>query len=268
MTQRVTFDYSRIATLSHVLTGTAVFNATTEHGRAQATVGAANAATRVAAQHLGAWANGMTYTVWAMGGATTRVESDARSVRVGRATGATANDVAAAVNQSLNPRDPRRFFTMLTADNQTEAARGNHPGQGAQGAYTMLNADVASGTGADPVAVGTGTLAGGADPLTYGANAAQYAIAAGSGGLFVFDHDEPLMLVQFAANLSASAAWTLTLRRLGPARGDLGVGYAITGASSQFPLVVNQPVIIPPGWGIGFSAVAVQGTAFAMVRRA
>lgn len=265
MTQRVSFDFSRLATLSHALTGTAAFDAVSELGRAQATVGAADAATRISASRLGAEANGITYLVWGMGGAASRVEVDGRAIRVGIATGATAADVAAALN--LNPRDPRRVFVSYRADNQTEAVRAIHPGQGAQGAYTLFGADVAGGTGADPVTLGSATLAGGADPSVYGNNAAQFTAATGHGGLFVFDHDEPLVLVQFMAELSSSVAWTLTLRPLTPARGDLGIGHTITGATSQNPLVTNQPVVIPPGWGVGFSASA-QGSAFVMVRRA
>lgn len=265
MAQKVTFDFSRVATLAHILGGTATFNATAELGRARLTIGAADAATRVAAPKLGAWANGISYTVWARGGATRQVVYDGASLRVGKATGDTAEQVADAINASS--RDPRRFYATTLPDNLTSSTRAQRPSDGSQGAYLDLGADVAGGSGADPAATGTGVLAGGADPQFQGGNAVQYVASTGNGGLFVFDHEEPLVLVQFMASLSGAVAWELTLRRVSPARADEGVALPIANANSQNILVTTPSVVIPPGWGIGFSASA-QGGAFVMVRKA
>jgi hypothetical protein len=188
-----------------------------------------------------------------------------RNVRVGKASGDSANHVADALN--ANSRDPRRFYATSRPDNLTDSIRAQRPSDGTQGAYLDLGADVAGGAGTDPAATGTGVLAGGADPQVYGANVAQYVISSGNGGLFVFDHEEPLVLMQFMASLSGAAAWALTLRKVSPARADEGLALPITNANSQNILVTNQPVIILPGWGLGFS-VAAQGGAFVVVRKA
>lgn len=267
MPSRVTFDFSRHATLSHILTGTAEFNATAELGRATATVGAANAATRVAAGQLGTYANGATFLVWSAGGSVERVERDGRQLRVGKRTGGTALQLAAAINNMAD--DPRVYRSVELADAITQALRGNHPSPDAKTLPRLdIGADNAGGTGADAAATGLGTLAGGVDSTLAGPNHHEYGAAAGNGGLFVFDHSEPLVLVQLAAYLSGSAAWTLTLRPLTPARGDLGTPVAVAGATSATALVLDKPVVIPPGWGLGFAAAAVQGRVYATVRRA
>lgn len=267
MPSRVTFDFSRPATLSHILSGTAVFNATAELGRATATVGAADAATRVAAAQLGGHANGETFLVWAAGGGTERIERDGRQLRAGKRAAGTALQLAAAINAVAD--DPRVYRSVELADSITQALRGNNPTPAAKTLPRLdLGADNGSGTGADPAATGTGTLAGGLDSTLAGPNHHEYGAAVGNGGLFVFDHSEPLVLVQLAAYLSGSAAWTLTLRPLTPARGDLGTPVAVAGATSATALVLDKPVVIPPGWGLGFAAAAVQGRAYVTVRRA
>lgn len=120
--------------------------------------------------------------------------------------------------------------------------------------------DNGAGDGSDPAATGTVAMAGGLDPSDRRPNFFEFESDA-NGGLFVFDANEPLKLVQFMAALDASVAWTLTLR---PLR-DTSMGIPIATGTSQV-VRVDLPAIILPEWGIGFTA-ATQGSAFCTVAR-
>lgn len=264
MTTRIMFDFSRLATLSHTVTGSGVFNGTTEIGRARATIGTGDAATRVAASHLGSYGNALSYTVIAGGGNVERVERDQSSLRVFKRTGGTAAQTIAALT---NPRDPRQFHQARQYDALTEALRSGRafPTSNVQ-AFLDIGADLAGGDGSSAAAVGSSALTGGVDPDSWIPNTAGYTTE-GDGGLFVFDSEEPLVLVQMMAVLAESAAWTLTLRRLTAARADASSAVAVAGATATSALKLDTPLVIPPGWGLGFTANT-QGFVSVMVRRA
>lgn len=257
MVTRVQHDTSRLVTLEHILTGGA-FDAVTELGRARASLGAANAQTRVAAPFLGDWANGVTYVVGAQGSGGTEAELHpvSRSVQVRPATGGTALQVANAVN-TARPNG----LTQMTATQ----ARNIQAVSRIDGDFKLLG-DYGAGTGLDPATAGSVALAGGLAPERLPAGWVRFSAAAGGAGLFIFDSDEPLKLVQFGAALSGAVAWTLTLRPLSTAKYDQGIGLPITNANSQYVLVRDTNVVIPPGWALGFSAAAT-GRVFASVVR-
>jgi hypothetical protein len=256
MTTKVTYDFSRPASLIHIVTDSGAFDAVSERGRASATIGMASGATRVAAGALGAWANGLEYTVLPPSNvAFTRVDLDpARAIRVLPKAGALASDVRTALN-SVARADPRLVLTP-----RDQAQLSSLVWSGYRFSY---GADFNGGDGMGAVSEGTVILADGADP-TYGNNEVLFSSDA-NGGLFVFDSDEPLVLLQFQASLGASVAWALTLRELTPARGDQSIAIPVTNNTSS-GVLVNTPVVIPPGWGLGFSANTT-GRARAIVRR-
>lgn len=262
MTSRLTFDFSRPASLAYNLSGSAVFDQGAELGRASASVGSGDGIVRVAAAQKGSYANDLDLTLATRG--VTRVEADGQHLRLLMTSGLTAAQAIAALNTRL--RDPRRFYSRQRADSVTEASRALHGDVGVL-PYMGFGADRSSGDGTDPATPGTAAFTGGADPDVFAGNTAQYNSDAAAAGLFVFDADEPLQLVQLAADLGASVAWALTLRRLTPAWGEQGSGMPIASGTAQSVLVTDRNVIIPPGWGIGFNA-ATTGFAMVTVRRA
>lgn len=253
MSSHVTFDFSRPATLAHSLGAAAVFDATSEIGRASGSLGAANAVTRLWAGRLGTWANGIDYTVLPRLGASARVEYDYGKPQVRARASAAGNsgDLAQAFN--ANPHDPRVNRVIAGRGDLAENMRiGKEP--------WSFRMDTGAGDGSDPAATGTIALSGGLDPNDAKPNQYDFESDA-AGGLFVFDAADPLKLVQFMALLDASVAWTLTLRYLR----DTSVGIPIATSTSQV-VRVDLPVVILPGWGIGFTA-ATQGSAFCTVAR-
>jgi len=253
MSSRVTYDFSRSATLVHSLDASAVFDAVSEIGRAMAEVGAANAVTRLIAGQLGTWANSINYTVMPRLGSAAHVELDygKPAVRARAASAGTSGDLARAFRAP--PHDPR-INRVLTGpgDMATNMRLGKDP--------WTFRMDNGAGDGSDPAATGTVAMAGGLDPSDRRPNFFEFESDA-NGGLFVFDANEPLKLVQFMAALDASVAWTLTLR---PLR-DTSMGIPIAAGTSQV-VRVDLPAIIMPEWGIGFTA-ATQGSAFCTVAR-
>lgn len=242
--------------LSHVITSVGAFDGTTERGRATASIGAANAVTRVSAKSLGDYANGLIFIVNAAHSATDydRVEFDAvgRLAVTPRASG-TALQVAAAINTfRLNPTTqqyPNDLRQMVIA-----------------GGGVIVGADNGAGTGVSAAATGSTTLAGGLAPTRFDSNRAQFE-GTTNAGLFSFDSDEPLVLVECFATLAGSVAWSLTLRELSPARGDLSRSSVIASGTATNALVFDKPVIIQPGWGLGFAA-ATTGRVHCIVKRA
>lgn len=253
MSSRVTFDFSRPATLVHSLGDSAVFDAITEIGRSMAEVGASNAVTRLIAGRLGTWADGINYTVMPRAGSVAHIEYDygKPAVRVRAASSEGSGGLARAFRAP--PNDPRvnRVFTG-PGDLGTNMRLGKEPWH--------FRMDNGAGNGDDPAATGTVAMSGGLDPNDSRPNFFEFESEA-NGGLFVFDQSEPLKLVQFMAGLDASVAWTLTLR---PLR-DTSVGIPIATGTSQV-VRVDLPAIILPEWGIGFTA-ATQGSAFCTVAR-
>lgn len=241
MTSKVDWDFSKFAVLEHVIEATGTFTGTAERGRAQVTLGSSNAKTRVSATHLGDYANGRTYVVRTPGGSGTVVTANELGWQVSPAAGATANDVIA----------------VLNAFQENQGVRFNH-------IPARVRADGADGTGASAIAAGSGTLAGGVAPTELDKAWYRYS-SDDDAGLFVFNHDQPLVLRQFGARLSSSTAWSLTLRPLTAAFGDQATPYTVTSGTGQNILLTETPVVIPVGWGLGFTASA-QGRAFAGVR--
>jgi hypothetical protein len=128
----------------------------------------------------------------------------------------------------------------------------------------VFGPDNAGNPGTDPATPGSASLTGGLDSLRVGFGCHRYGSNVAA-GLFVFDADEPLRLVQFLARLNAPVAWSLLLRPLTPARAVDGPGVVIaSGVSST--VLVDRAVIVPPGWGLGFEAPT-GGTASATVQR-
>lgn len=243
----LTHDFSNVATLGHRLSASVTFDGVTELGRAVATVGSGDAELRFVAGRLGSVLNGTVVTV-AAADASPIVQLDpapaggTRRVRFVPETTDSAADAA------------ERFPTLLrNASASREVA--------AFAEISRIAVD-AGGSGADPVAAGSATFAGGAEPSLFG-GMSLFESATVNGGLFIFDADEALLLRQFAFDLSASVAWTLTMRLLTPARGDMGHYVPVANATSQRG-IVTTPVIIPPGWGLCFAAAA-QGLAAASV---
>lgn len=243
MSMKVEWDFSRLAVLEHVIEATGTFTGAAERGRATATRGSSDAVTRVAASRLGAYANAQKYLVRTATGSQTVVTQDFDGLAVQPASGATANDVI----DALNAFDPSYGYAY------------SRP-------WMRVKADAGAGTGASAVGVGATTFTGGLDPTEVTKGWCRFSSDADA-GLFVFNHDEPLELVQYGARLGSSVAWTMTLRPLSAAFADLGTSYPIAGSTDQNLLGVNPRVLIPVGWGVGFTANA-QGRAWVGVRAA
>lgn len=243
MTTKVGWDFSRMAVLEHVITATGTFTGTAERGRATASLGSSNAKTRVASTKLGDHINGRRYVVRTAGGSSTGVVVDLEGWQVMPATGASANDVIAAIN----------------AFNEMEGVRYGR-------VQASIRADASDGTGASAVGVGSTTFSGGIAPTQITKEWNRFSSDADA-GLFVFDHDVPLVLMQMGMRLSGSTAWTLNLRPLTAARGDLNTPYPVASGTNQNYLLLDTPAVIPPGWGLGFTASA-QGSVWIAVREA
>lgn len=258
----VRYDFAQPSSLCHRVSGSGVFDAVTELGRARLTIGTSNAAHRVVAPRLGAEFNSVAYLVQR---GSLRIREEGLIFHVDIPTGTTAAQLAALVNRDRF--NPRVGPATTLPDAFTAALRSGMP-YPRGGPFTRLGADLAGGTGASAATLGGTNLAGGVDPVMTAASSFELSAAEGANaGLFVFDAEEPLVLVQFAAFLSGSVAWELTLRRLTLARADIAEAVVIAGATAASALVIDRPVVIPAGWGLGFSAGA-QGWAQATVQRA
>lgn len=226
------YDFSRPATLGHYASGTATFGGATELGRASATIGSGDAGVVFVAKELGVELNGLVATIRNAGRISAQVSGGAGRVDYTVLPTTTALEASEAFQGTLYP-----------ALNTREAAALRHKFHIAA-SYT--------GNGTDPAATGSATFAGGADPdradgfPTYGA-------ASGSCGLFCFDHSEPLKLHQVCAALSASLAWTLSLKQLNPTHTAALMTLPIASGTSQ-NIFHSSEVIIPPGWGLAFTA--------------
>ncbi len=243
MTTKVEWDFSRMAVLEHVITATGTFTGTAERGRGAATLGSSNAKTRVAATRLGDYINSRKYVVRTAGGSETAIHADETGWQITPATGATANDVIAAIN----------------AFNESQGVRYNH-------ISAKIRADASDGTGVSAVGVGSTTFSGGIAPTQVTKEWNRFSSDADA-GLFVFDHDVPLVLMQMGMRLSSSVAWALNLRPLTAARGDLNTPYPVASGTNQNYVLLDTPVVIPPGWGLGLTANA-QGSVWLAVREA
>lgn len=257
MTQRLTFDFSRPATLAYELTSSARFLPNAELGRASAILGTGDGAVRAVATYKGSYANGRTLHL--MTRDDTRVEVDGNQIRLVMASGLTAEQAAEALLD--RQRNPALAYGRPQPDALTSAIRAQRRAA-VIAPFLGWGVDLNGGSGSDPAPTGVATFAGGADPNEFSANSALYESSATDAGLYVFDSEEPLKFEQFAASLGGSVAWALTLRRLGPGWGDSGQFAPIASGTGQNVLVTDRNVIIPPGWGIGFSA---DTTGFAMV---
>ncbi len=259
MPTRVTFDFSRPATLSQIVPfgSSAAFDAVTEMGRAAAIVGPDDASTALIAGSLGDWANGIRYTVKPRTGPTGSVQYDYQGGEVRLHPAGTDTARAAVLHFLRDPNDPRVAVNdQGSLDRFTNMRAGREP--------WVFRAVVGPGDGTDPVAAGSTLLAGGLAPVVYRGNFAQFDVNndTDNGGLFVFDASEPLQLMQFGAYLSASVSWALTLRPV------LEDDYMIPLASGTGQFVrVDLPAVILPGWGVSFEALA-QGKTFCTVKRA
>lgn len=253
MTTRVTFDFSRPATIAHNVGGVAEFDAVTEVGRAAASVGAGNAETRLVAGWLGDWANGIRYTTLPRQGAKARFEYDYGKGEV-RGRSATTDDAGDYVKAfSSDPQDPRVNRVFPGESDFTAYMRlGKHPW-----AFRM---DLGAGDGSSPADVGSTLLSGGAAPGRYSPNYAEYEAPANA-GLFSFDGAEPLKLVQLLVALGGSVPWVVTLRMVA----DPSHGIPIASGTGQF-VRVDTPALILPGFALGFEAAS-QGTAMCSVVR-
>lgn len=253
MSSRVTFDFSRPATLVHSIEAAAVFNGTTELGRASGSLGAGNAVTRLVAGRLGTWANDIDYTVTPRQGSVAHVEYDygKPEVRARGASGHSSDDLVRAFNTL--PNDPRINRVIAGRGDLAENMRlGKEPWN--------FRMDLGAGDGSDPAATGTVALSGGLDPHRSRPNYFEFE-SVSDAGLFVFDAADPLKLVQLVAALGASVAWTVTLRLLM----DTSIAFPIASGTSS-TVRVDTSALILPGWGVGFAAAG-EGSAFCTVAR-
>ena len=253
MSTLVRFDFSRPATLGHF--SEAPFDPETEKGRAFAEIGSGESGVRIEAGSLGDWANGVRFSVLAAAGTEAQSQYDyggAGHVKVRPGAGMSAGELVRTLNAPVN--DPRRQQSLrLHRETTDHMLTGRAP-------WTFRYASLTE-DGTDPADLGTALLAGGEEPQTSRDNQTIFESDA-AGGLFVFDSPDPLVLMQFVAHLESSQAWTLTLR---PSF-DRSVAFPVASGTGQI-LRVDTPVVILPGWGLGFGAGA-KGGALCTVKRA
>ena len=228
-------DFGNVATLAHRLTDTARF-AGAELGRARATVGSGDAGLAFAASQLGEHMNGVVVTVApASGRRLVQIDpapsGGTRRLRYTPVLADTAEDAADSFPAALRAARGSREAAALAELSRVEVAP--------------------TGTGADPVADGSATFAGGVAPDRF-FGFPLFESGSADGGLFDFDAQEPLVLRQFVANLGGSVAWTLSLMLRNPGGGSAAAIQVASGTGAN--VVVTTPLVIPTGSALSFSA--------------
>jgi len=224
---RVRYDLASISVLQQTISGTGVFNGA-EVGRASRAFGAGAAALTFRARFLGVDGNALKVALVNSGGTrnktTVKLEGDTHKVLLRATVGvidATADEVADAVNTSDLP-----FWC--------------HPG------------------GTDPVvAAAVQTFAGGLDPAAR--YESQYRLSAATnanGGLFFFDHEEPVLVREVSGNLSLGGDTPVSIEvvpltaGLEPISNEAVVVHAETVAALQPTFCFSEQFVLPRGMAL------------------